>query len=122
MTKFSITCFLFLAAATTSYAEQSKVSPVQKVIELLDDLKGKVQSDVDAEGTAAEEYAAYCDKEIRDKGYAIQTATRQIGDFTATIEDCEATIEAKASEVAETGTAISQKEKEMAAAQEVRKG
>ena len=38
-------------------ATASSVSPVQKVIQLLDDLKGKVQADLDRETKLMEEYA-----------------------------------------------------------------
>merc|ERR550514_1295309 len=60
------------------------------------------------------EYTEWCDSEISEKGYAIKTATRQIGDFNAAIEDSQATIAAKESEIAELGTQISGKEAELA--------
>merc|ERR1719326_1147872 len=56
------------------------------------------------------EYTEWCDSEISEKGYAIKTATRQIGDFKASIEDGQATTVAKESEIAELGTQISAKE------------
>merc|ERR1719456_1133137 len=59
------------------------------------------------------EYTEWCDSEISEKGYAIKTAARQIGDFKASIEDGEATISAKESEITELGTAISGKEGEL---------
>merc|ERR1719456_1422235 len=59
------------------------------------------------------EYTEWCDSEVSDKGYAIKTAARQIGDFKSTIEDGEATVAAKESEITELGTAISTKEGEL---------
>jgi len=99
-----------------------KVSPVQKVIELLDDLKGKVAADLAAEGAAMEEYASWCDSQISDKGYAIKTATREIADHTAAITDAESTIAAKTAEVGELGSTISAKEGELAKAGSVYNG
>merc|ERR1719316_1203093 len=98
------------------------VSPVQKVIELLEECKAKVEKDLAAEAAVMEEYTTFCDDELKEKGYAIQTAEREIGDLAATIEDSKATIVEKTDEIAELGTVIAAKEKELADATEVRKG
>merc|ERR1719313_240425 len=99
-----------------------KVSPVQKVIELLGECKAKVEKDLAAEAAVMEEYTTFCDDELKEKGYAIETAGREIGDLTATIEDSKATITEKTDEIAELGTLIAAKEKELADASAVRKG
>jgi hypothetical protein len=109
---------LFLVALSVSNA----VSPVQKVIELLGECKAKVEKDLAAEAKVMEEYTTFCDDELKEKGYAIETAKREIGDLMATIEDSKATITEKTDEIAELGTLISAKEKELAEATEVRKG
>jgi len=98
------------------------VSPVQKVIELLDELKAKVQKDFDAEAAAMEEFNSWCDSEVSEKGYAIKTAAREIGDHKATIQDAESTISAKEAEIGELGTLISTKEGELKEAGETYKG
>jgi len=98
------------------------VSPVQKVVELLDECKGKVQKDLDAEAKAMEEYTTFCDDELKDKAYAIETAGRQIGDLTATVEDSTATGAQLADEIATLGTTIAAKNRELYEATEVRKG
>merc|ERR1719456_2187415 len=108
----SAVCFFALFCLSATVAE--KVSPVQKVVELLDGLKGKVRSDLEVATAEAEAFAEYCDKEISDKGYAIKTAASEIENHKAAIAQCEATISAKESEVGQTGTAISAKEKELA--------
>merc|ERR1719169_172377 len=100
-------------------AEAAQVSPVQKVIELLDGLKAKVQSDLDAEGKAMDEYTSWCDTEIADTDYAIGAAAKSIDSYKAAIEASENTIQAKEAEVAERGTTISAKEKELADAQSI---
>merc|ERR1719274_322863 len=99
-----------------------QVSPVQKVIELLDECKAKVQKDLAAEAEVMEEYVTFCDDELKEKGYAIETAKREIGDLMATIEDSKATITEKTDEMAELGTLIAAKQKELAEATGVRKG
>jgi len=94
-------------------ATAGAVSPVQKVVELLDECKAKVQKDLDAEAKAMEEYTAFCDDELKDKAYAIETAGRSIADLTATAEDSTATIAALEDEVATLGTTIAGKDKEL---------
>jgi len=99
---------------------QSKGSAVQKVIELLEDMKSKVKADLAKESDMMEEYLAYCSDETKEKGYAIETATRTIEDLSAIIEQSKSTITEKEDEVATLGTHISAKEKELDAATSVR--
>jgi len=113
--KFAV-CLLFVVVGS---AAAGKVSPVQKVIELLDDLKGKVKADLAAEAAAMEEYSSWCDSEISEKGYSIKTATREIADHNAAMTDAEATISAKEAEIGELGSTISAKEGELADAGKV---
>jgi len=96
------------------------VSPIQKVVELLDECKAKVQKDLDAEGKAMEEYTTFCDDELKDKGYAIETAGRAIEDLTATIEASTASIGELSDEIATLGTTNAAKSKELADATKVR--
>lgn len=87
----------------------SQSSPVQKVIELLDELKGKVVSDLAAEKEAFGEYATYCDDEASAKNYAIKTAKREIGELTAAMEDSNAEILQATSQITELGNVIAAK-------------
>merc|ERR1719421_907512 len=98
-----------------------KVSPVQKVVELLEDCKGKVAKDLAAEAEVMEEYTTFCDDELKEKGYAIETATREIGELEAAIEDSKATVLAQSDEIATLGTEAAAKSKELYDATEVRK-
>jgi len=100
---------------------QAKGSAVQKVIELLEEMKTKVKTDLSKESDMMEEYLVFCSDETKEKGYAIQTATRTIEDLSAIIEESKATITEKEDEVATLGTTISAKEKELEAATAVRK-
>jgi len=106
--------FLCLIAAVHA------VSPVQKVVELLDECKAKVQKDLDAEAKMMEEYTTFCDDELKDKGYAIETAGRAIGDLTASIESGTAQIAALSDEIATLGTTIAAKSAELGEATKVR--
>jgi len=113
MMRFGVLSLLIVGA--------SAVSPVQKVVELLDECKAKVQKDLDAEAKAMEEYTAFCDDELKDKGYAIETAATAIGDLSATKENAAALIAELTDEIATLGSTIAAKSGELAKATEVRK-
>merc|ERR1719274_483946 len=101
----------FLCVLATATAVQ--VSPVQKVIQLLDDLKGKVEADLAAEEKLMEEYTSWCDEEANTKEDAITSSKRTIGDLEATIEDAKATIISLTSSIDELTTSISASEKDL---------
>merc|ERR1719271_625069 len=101
-------------------AASSKGSAVQKVIELLGECKAKVLKDLEAETAAMQEYTAFCDNEVKDKAYAIETAQKGIEEAKATIADSKATVATSEDEIATLGTHIAAKEKELAEAQKVR--
>ena len=107
---------LFLALTVASV----KVSPVQKVIELLDDLKAKVAGDLSAEETMMGEYSTWCDEEANQKTDAITSGKRTIGDLAATIQDASASIAELSSEVEELAGKISTAEKDLSTATGIR--
>jgi hypothetical protein len=108
---------VFVALACTAQS----VSPVMKVVELLDECKAKVSKDLAAEAAAMEEYTTFCDDELKDKAYAIETAGSKIGDLDAAIADAQATIAETADEITTLGTVIAGKNKELYDAGVVRK-
>jgi len=114
MQKSLLVCLVLFGTA-------SAVSPVGKVIELLDDLKGKVQNDLAKEGAAMEEYSGWCETEQSDYTYAIKTATSKIADLSAAMADGEAQASAFATQISELGSTIASKETELAEAADMRK-
>merc|ERR1719324_1986666 len=114
--------WLCLAQTAIAAATVAAGSAIQKVVELLDECKAKVQKDLDAETKAMEEYTAFCDDELKDKGDAIETAGRSIEDLSATIDSSTANVGELEDEIATLGTTIAAKSKELAGATEVREG
>merc|ERR1719353_2856062 len=108
--------FLFFFAAVGA----TKVSPVAKVIELLDELTGKVKADLAAEETMMEEYSTWCDKESNEKEDAITSHKRTIGDLEAEIADATARISELGTEVEELAGKISGAESELSEATKLR--
>jgi chromosome segregation ATPase len=101
-------------------ASAAQVSPVQKVIQLLDELKGKVEADLACEESLMEEYTSWCDEEANTKEDAITSSKRTIGDLEATIEDAKASVMTLTSSIDELTTKISTSEKELADAKGIR--
>merc|ERR1719287_120596 len=104
---------LGLVASTT-------VSPVQKVIELLDDLKAKVQADFANEEKLMEEYTNWCDEEANDKEDAITSSKRTIQDLTATIADAKASVLTLTSKIEELTGKIAASEGDLKKATSIR--
>jgi chromosome segregation ATPase len=102
-----------LVAATT-------VSPVQKVVELLGELKTKVANDLKAEASAMEEYTEYCDDEITNKGFAIKTASSKIEEYQAIIEESTGKITEFTAAIEEGGATLAAKDAELKEATDVR--
>merc|ERR1719231_1271460 len=109
-----------LVLCLVSTASAASGSAIQKVVELLDECKAKVQKDLDAEAKAMEEYTSFCDEELTQKGYAIKTAERTINELSADIADGEATSSALEDEIAMVGSELAAKDKELAAASATR--
>jgi hypothetical protein len=98
----------------------AKVSPVQKVVELLDELKGKVAGDLAAEETMMADYSKWCDTEANEKADAITSSKRTIGDLQAEIADALARVGELSTEVEELAGKISSSESELADATKIR--
>jgi len=113
-------CALFFAvdAATLN----TKVSPVQKVIELLDGLKAKVAAELANEETVMEEYTKWCDSEANTKTDAITSNERTANDLAATIQDTSGSIESLTSEADDLTTRISTADADLASATKLRSG
>merc|ERR1719484_67290 len=107
---------IFLLAAVGA----TGVSPVAKVIELLDELTGKVKADLAAEETMMEEYTKYCDSESNEKEDAITSHKRTIGDLEAEIADASARISELGTEVEDLAGKISGAESDLAGATKLR--
>jgi len=109
-----------LMLALLCLATASSVSPVQKVIQLLDELKGKVEADLASEEKAMEEYTTWCDEESNEKEDAITSSKRTIDDLSATMEDAKGTIATLTSKVEDLTSKISSSESDLAEATKIR--
>ena len=93
---------------------------MQKVVQLIDVLAGKVTKERDEAAKVFEEYAKFCDDEVVAKEYAITDSKDAIEEHTATIDYSEAILETEDSEVADLSTKISDTESELSTAHALR--
>jgi len=97
-------------------APSAAISPVGKVIELLQENKAKVAADLAAEADEMAEYSEFCDTTASEKGYAIKTATSKIADLEAAIANGDAQILSLADEISTLGTEMAEKERQLVTA------
>merc|ERR1719454_2256067 len=114
MFRLLVACDLLAQCAATN------VSPVQKVVQMIEDMAVKVQNDLDKMGSEFEEYAKFCDDEATAKDYAIKSSTEEIDALSATVEDATAKISELESKVEELSSSISGSEAELAKAASLR--
>jgi len=69
-----------------------RVSPVQKVVQLLGELEMKLIKDGEEEKKAYEAFMDWCKNGAKDKEYEIKTGKSDIQDLSATISKAEADI------------------------------
>jgi len=111
---------LLLVALVSAEGFSADVSPVQKVIELIDGMNAKVTSDLATEEKQMQDYSTFCDKTMTQKGYQIQTAGRRIADLQAAITDCKAQVSVLDDDIVTVGSELAAKDSEVASANAVR--
>jgi len=114
--KFSLCClFSVLALGTANH-----VSPVQKVIQLIDDMAGKVKKDLEESNLVFEEFAKNCDDEASNKEFSIRNSNEQIEALGATIADVSAKISNLEAKVDDVSSKIASSEGDLAKATKLR--
>merc|ERR1719375_670053 len=106
---------------TEAQKEAARDSVISKVIEMLDENKDKIASDIASESKEMEEYFEWCDDEQKETGYQIRTADRMLEELGALIQDRVAQLHALDEEIADLGTEIADRNKEMDEAVALRK-
>jgi len=107
---------IFLALLGVCSATTVNVSPVQKVIQLIDDMRAKVEADGQATDDEFAQYAKWCDGEADDKGRSIKASQDEIAELKATIADATGTIANLETKISELTSTISATESESSTA------
>merc|ERR1719504_197109 len=111
---------LVLTVLVSGATSHTQVSPVQKVVELLVELRGKVEADLAADEKLMNDYSKYCDTESNEKEDSITSGKRTIGDLSASIADSSASIGELTSETEELAGKISTAEADLKSATKIR--
>jgi len=113
---------LVASGATAAAVEKAaaKVTPLQKVLSLLDDMQAKGKKEKHAEEVEFAEYAQFCDSTRKATTKSIDEAKSQIEQLTADIAKAEADAEQLSTEISELDAAVAQAEGELSEATAVR--
>merc|ERR1719183_1424832 len=111
---------LLVVLACPAGASKAKISPVQKIVQMIDEMAGKIQKELDETTADFEEYAKFCDDTSVEKDYAIKDGTEGVEELTATITDTSAGIESAAATIEDLSTKISDTESELSTATALR--
>merc|ERR1719335_423284 len=116
------TVILALLAALTSpaAATETKGTPVQKVIEMMNEMLAKGKAEKEAETKLFNEYAEWVDDESRETGFTIKTAKADIEELTAEAEKADADVADLTEKIAELDGQIAGWEADQKAATELR--
>merc|ERR1719353_2560568 len=88
-----------MASLTVSLAVE--VSPVEKVINLLEELKTEVEEEGKSEAKTYDEFACFCKDTTKEKSDAIKTDQDNIEEYAADMQENTEMANAKAREISE---------------------
>jgi chromosome segregation ATPase len=110
-----------------STATKAEVGPIQKVLQLMDELQSKIMKEGDSAQIAYEEFVDWCQKQAINTKHAIGDSDEQIESLQAMIDQAQAYIDQLQTEIGGEGAQepgltgkISKLEKELHAATEIR--
>jgi len=115
-----VACTISLVSATAAKGELN-VSPVQKVLSLLDDMAGKVEADLKASSHNFELSAKACGDDAVDKEHAIADSKSEIEELSAAVQAGQASSVELDTEIQDLASQISENEAELSTTAEVRK-
>merc|ERR1719326_1257778 len=99
------TLAIFLVACNAAVIKQ-KVTPVEKVISLLEKLKEETAAEAQSDAKTYDEFACFCKEQADDKLYAITKSKELIKQQTAKIKLLEAEIDELNAEIADLASKI----------------
>merc|ERR1719310_2319628 len=116
----NVLCVLTFLLASQTAAEQQKVTPVQKVPELLKGMKDKGIAEMKAEEVTFSAYSQWCDNQDRIKKKEIAEANEKIEKLNAEIAKATADIEALTARILELDEDIGRWNKDKKSASTIR--
>jgi len=117
MKSFVVSMLMLVALAPV---QASNADPIEKVLQMLSDLQGKIVR----EGTDAQkvydEFAEFCEDRSRNLGFEIKTGKAEVNDLNAAIQNEAAKSESLNAKIEELSAAIATDDADLASATEIR--
>jgi len=112
--------FALLSVAALRSAQADNATPIEKVLQMISDLQGKIQSEGADAQKVYEEFAEFCEERSRNLGFEIKTGKGEVKDLTATIANEKATAESLTAKIEELSASIATDEADLAGATSIR--
>jgi len=107
-------------AVTAVSAAGDATNPIAKVLQMIDDLAGKVIAEGEASHKVYAEFAEFCEDRHQEIGFEIKTGTSSVEELNAAIAEATSEIDAAASQIEELGASVAEDEKDLKEATDVR--
>jgi len=111
---------VLLAACAVSGAHAGSVDPIEKVLQMIGGLQGKIQAEGSDAQKVYDEFSEFCESRSRELEYEITTGKGQVGKLEATIANEAATAENLNSKIDDVVASISTDEADLKAATGIR--
>jgi chromosome segregation ATPase len=98
----------------------NEVNPIEKVIQMMSDLEGKIIGEGKDAQKTYDEFAEWCEDRSKELGFEIKTGKSEVADLTATIQDETAKIDAATSKIDDLSGDIASDEADLKAATKIR--
>eukprot|EP00747_Dinoflagellata_sp_TGD_P159489 gnl/TRDRNA2_/TRDRNA2_177898_c0_seq2.p1 gnl/TRDRNA2_/TRDRNA2_177898_c0~~gnl/TRDRNA2_/TRDRNA2_177898_c0_seq2.p1 ORF type:complete len:701 (-),score=244.96 gnl/TRDRNA2_/TRDRNA2_177898_c0_seq2:162-2168(-) len=112
---------VFALLAVSAQASADQMSPVGKVLSMIDEMETKLIKEGEEEQKIYNEFSEYCEDTSRELQYEIKSATAEVDELKATIEKETATMTSLATEIDELAASVAEDEKELADGTAIRK-
>jgi len=113
-------CSAVVALVLLSGVAGNSVDPIQKVLQMIGDLQGKIIGEGNDAQKVYDEFSEFCEDRSRKLGFEIKSGTAQVKDLTAAIEKEDATAASLNAKIDELSAAIATDEADLKAATEIR--
>merc|ERR1719498_1724541 len=102
-------------------AHASTVDPIEKVLQMISDLQGKIIGEGNDAQKVYDEFSEFCEDRSRELQHEIKTGKAEAKDLQATIDNEAATSESLSAKIEELSGAIATDEADLKAATDIRK-
>lgn len=117
----SLKCGLLLLVSASAYTLVTKVTPVQKVLEMMGEMKVSAEKMKEAEAATFRKYANWADDQQTELGFEIKTGKSEIEKLIATIESADLDVEKLGKKITAMNKEINRMETEAKDATSLRK-